>query len=535
MATKPHLLQASEAEAWVAVAEQLDAVPGEENAWLHRQEKERKEGPPAVVYALHTPKKHHPQSGVVKSLLVNLPDDLPQLSAVLTHPFVNGSGDRLVVAEGYYPDEGIYLECALPFSPVPVREAVELLDDLFCDFPFKDPRADRANLYAAIVTAICRRSYDIAPMIMFDKPKSGTGATLLAGLVAWLTTGKKAERLSYPTGELLEFEKRVAATCRSASGMVLMDNLSGTLKSSVLADLITADDTYDARLLGFSSNLTFDSKNFVLAGTANNVVMQAELVNRTLPIRLDAGVERPEHRSGFRYPDVKQHLIDNLGRFQNAALSLVHHWLEAGRPPASHLPQGLRRFPAWQRQTAAILEHCSIEGFAENVVEFEDRAVSQEEASIHPFIEWWWQTHQANPVGVKELAPAALGDPDDPDGEGMLVVRGTTDRVWRTNLSKIIKGWVDQTFELSDVTVKVATGPLVKNRYPTWFLQTPDSEVGAFPLLPDDTDVLVHEVHGFPSGPESESPFSGQKRACRSCGKPLLPDEQGPDCEGCAS
>ena len=533
----PNRASAAETEAWVAVAEVLDGVLGEENAWLYRQVKERKDAPPAVVYALRTPKKHHPQSGVVKSLLVNLPDDLPQLSAVVTHPFLNGSGDRLVVGEGYYAEEGIYLQYAQRFSPIPVEDAVALLDDLFCDFPFKD-RADRANLFAAIVTTICRRSYSIAPMIMFDKPKSGTGATLLAGLVAWLTTGKKAERLTYPSGELLEFEKRVAATCRSASGMVLMDNLSGTLSSSVLADLITADDTYDARMLGFSSNLTFDPKNFVLAGTANNVVMKAELVNRTLPIRLDAGVERPEHRSGFRHPDVKQHLIDNLGRFQNAALSLVHHWLEAGRPPASRLPQGLRRFPAWQRQTAAILEHCGIEGFAENVVEFEDRAVSQEEASIHPFVEWWWETHQSNPVGVKDLAATALGDPDEPDGEGMLVVRGTTDKQRRANLSKMIKGWVDQTFELSGTTVRVTAGPMVKNRYPTWFLQTPDSKVGAFPLLPNDTDVLVQgvqRVQGFPPGPESESAFSGQnrpKRTCRTCGKPLLPDEPGPDCEG---
>ena len=37
VAAEPEPIQASEVEAWVAVAEQLDAAEGEENAWLHRQ------------------------------------------------------------------------------------------------------------------------------------------------------------------------------------------------------------------------------------------------------------------------------------------------------------------------------------------------------------------------------------------------------------------------------------------------------------------------------------------------------------------
>ena len=192
---------------------------------------------------------------MTSALLINLPDDLPHLDAVITHPFLNGAGDRLVTEEGYHPEERVYLQNRIPFSPVPVTKAIADLDDLFHDFPFSDPEADRTNLYAAIVTRICRRSYDITPMFMFDKPKSGTGATLLANLVAVLTTGRKSERVTYCNGEMLEFEKRVAATCRAASGVVLLDNLSGVMSSAMLAELLTADDSFTARDLGTSRDL----------------------------------------------------------------------------------------------------------------------------------------------------------------------------------------------------------------------------------------------------------------------------------------
>ena len=523
-------------DAWQTAAAELDAALGHEHVWVSREVRQRKDQPALVNYVLHTPKRHHPQRTVTNALLINLPEDLPQLDAVMSHPFLSGAGNRLVIEEGYHPEERVYLQNHHPFAPVSVQQAVAELDDLFFDFPFADEKADRSNLYAAIVTRICRRSYAMAPMFMFDKPKSGTGATLLVSLVGLLTTGKHPERVTYCNGEMVEFEKRVAATCRAASGVVLLDNLSGTMTSAMLAELLTADDSFTARDLGTSRNLSFNPRNFVIMGTANNVTMTAELVNRTLPVRLNAGVERPDQRTGFRHPDVKDYLADNLPRLRDAALSLVHHWLELGRPAATELPQALRRYPAWQRQTAAILEAAGFTGFAGNAVEFEERAVTDAEAAQHPFVQWWWDTHQSNPVTIKDLAPVALGDPDDDDSEGMLKVKGTNDRIRRINLSKLLNTWLDQTYELEGVTVRVVSGPRYANRYATWVLQVPDSKVGAFPLLGPEPEAplhalhILHEIH---TPPKNESTDSRQKRACRSCGRPLLPDEQGPDCEDC--
>ena len=113
-------------------------------------------------------------------------------------------------------------------------------------------------------------------------------------------------------------------------------------------------------------------------------------------------------------------------------------------------------------------------------MEFEDRAITDAEAAQRPFVQWWWDTHQSNPVMAKDLALVALGDPNDDDSEGMLKVKGTNDKQRRANLTKLIKTWLDQTYELEGVTVRIIAGPLYANRYPTWILQVADASVGAF-------------------------------------------------------
>ena len=71
--------------------------------------------------------------------------------------------------------------------------------------------------------------------------------------------------------------------------------------------------------------------------------------------------------------------------------------------------------------------------------------MAEAEAAQHSFVPWWLETRQTNPVANKDLAPMALGNPSDEDSEGLLNVRGNTDRIRRANL---INSWLDQTHEL---------------------------------------------------------------------------------------
>ena len=139
---------------------------------------------------------------------------------------------------------------------------------------------------------------------------------------------------------------------------------------------------------------------------------------------------------------------------------------------------------------------------------------------------------------VKDLALVALGDPNDDDSEGMLKVKGTNDKQRRANLTKLIKTWLDQTYELESVTVRIVAGPLYANRYPTWILQVADASVGAFPLLPSEPEEPLQRLQtlqGLGTPAQNAVADSGRKRTCGRCGHRLLPDEAGPECEDCGS
>ena len=94
--------------------------------------------------------------------------------------------------------------------------------------------------------------------------------------------------------------------------------------------------------------------------------------------------------------------------------------------------------------------------------------------------------HMSNPVTGRELAPAALGDPDDDTDEGMLPILGTSEKARRTNLSKYVNRLLDQTFELDPVAVKLVSAKTPGAKYQEWMLQPVSS--------PAET-AAWHEMH----------------------------------------
>ncbi len=200
----------------------LGLIEGHEHGRVSRDVKPRRDEPPEVQYVLHNPKRRHPQRTVTDALFINPPEDLPHLDAVMSHPFLNASGDRLVTAEGCHPEERVYLQNKHPFAPVSIRPSRTWTTcSATSPSPIRRPTGP---------TSTRPSSRDLPPVLLhgpmfrFDKPKFGAGATLPVGLVSLLTAGKAPGRVTYCHGEMVEFEKRVAATCRDGTSAVLLDN-----------------------------------------------------------------------------------------------------------------------------------------------------------------------------------------------------------------------------------------------------------------------------------------------------------------------
>ena len=149
---------------------------------------------------------------------------------------------------------------------------------------------------------------------------------------------------------------RTAGECPPA--VVLLDNVSQTLDSENLAAVLTAD-TWSDRLLGQTRMVEVPNRALWLA-TANNPVVSRENARRSVRIRLDAAVERPWLRDGFRHCDLRAWVRAERGRLIAAVLTLVRGWIADGSPKGD---VRLGSFEAWSRVVGGILASAGVPGF----------------------------------------------------------------------------------------------------------------------------------------------------------------------------
>jgi hypothetical protein len=237
-----------------------------------------------------------------------------------------------------------------------------------------------------------------------------------------------------------EMRKRLTAKLLTAPPAILLDNIRGRLSSPSLAAALTATSWEDRRL-GVSETVTVPA-HCAWVATGNNPAVSTEIARRCVRIRLDARVDRPWTREGFRHLDLRAWMTAHRPQLVWAALTIAQAWLAAGRPSGTRVLGG---FESWSRVVGGILEHAELKGFLANLSEFYDQA-DVEGAAWRTFVAAWWERYGTEPVGVAELwqvvnpARAEDGDPVDLNlGDG-------NERSQRTRLGKALTGYRDRQF-----------------------------------------------------------------------------------------
>jgi putative DNA primase/helicase len=154
--------------------------------------------------------------------------------------------------------------------------------------------------------------------------------------------------------------------------------------------------------------------------TGNNVELSGEIARRTIPIRLDPGVERPEQRTGFAHPELSRWVSEHRATLVSACLSLIQAWLDAGSPEGTAT---LGSYESWARMVGGVLGVLGVSGFLggrERLYTDADR----ETADWCALCESWWSTYAGLPVTAKDVF-------------GVAQARGLLLSVWggRTNLA----------------------------------------------------------------------------------------------------
>jgi len=384
---------------------------------------------------------------LINNLLVSPKNPLPILVGIVEAPVFSAEG-KLQITPGYNPHTRTYFDDSSgiiipPVSEIPSeQEVIEarrlLIVEVLGDFPFVSD-SECAHALAMIILPFVREIIaGPTPFHLLEKPTPGTGATLLAELPGLIFTGRATTAMTEGRDED-EWRKRLFAKLRKGPSIIFIDNIRRRLDSASFSSALTAWPFWEDRVLGVSEILRVLVRAMWI-GSGNNPAVSNEVSRRTVRIRLDAKVDRPWLREGFRHPDLRSWVKQNRAQLIWACLTLVSHWVAAGRPRGK---QVLGMFEEWAQTLGGILETAGIHGFLGNLSEFYEQS-DEEGAAWRGFLEAWWESKHDRAARVKELLPIAsavdgleLGDGNEPSQ--------------RARLGKLLARMKDRIFQIGTV------------------------------------------------------------------------------------
>jgi hypothetical protein len=385
-----------------------------------------------------------PPKALAADLLAVPRDTLPRIRRLVRAPIFTAEG-RLLTTSGFDASSGIYV--ALPVDltlgaipPAPTAQEItaardQLVDELLKDFPFA-AAADRAHALALLLTLLLRECIpgDV-PLFIVSKSTPRTGAGLLVKVLSLIVDGTPvAPKTISPEEE--EMRKRLTAFLLASPSLILLDNLHGRLDSAALAAILTCGGDWSDRILGRTQEITVPVRAaFVVTG--NNPALSHEMAGRTVLTRLDARMEDPSTRTGFRHPDLEAWVRAERGPLLAAGLTLAQAWFAKGRPRASGVAFG--GFQAWAEILGGVLEVAGILGFLDNRRQLFDQA-DEENIIIKAFLMDWQGRYGTLPVATKELLEIAKTHPLD--------ITAKTDQGMLVRLGRLIGRLVDRWFTL---------------------------------------------------------------------------------------
>jgi len=281
---------------------------------------------------------------------------IPVLYGISRWPILRVDGS-LCTKPGYDLRTGLLYEpsCTVRVLESPskddARQAIESLLDLLVDFPFVEKRVHDTAWIATLLSIVGRAAIDgPVPLLLIDASDKGSGKTLLADLLAVIVLGKPAPRRTKPESPE-EWKKAMLSLALAALPLVLLDNVTGTLQSDALDAVLTGTE-FQERLLGANEECT-QRFHTVFAVTANNALISEDLVRRSLQVRIETGVERPEQRTNFRHPDLLRYALAHRAELLSAALTVLRAYFVAGCPKVAMRPMG--SYEEWSRVVRGAL------------------------------------------------------------------------------------------------------------------------------------------------------------------------------------
>ena len=279
-----------------------------------------------------------PSNELLEMILQHGHGPFPRVAGVINAPTMRPDG-TIFSAPGYdeatrlwYHPAGNLTLPDIPDKPTKdeARAALKVLNDLLIEVAFSKENnlqaLNRSVALAAILTAVLRGAFDLAPLFLFLAYAAGTGKSFLVDIIATIVSGRWCPVITYASTRE-EMEKRLGALLLEGAPLISIDNLSGDLKGDLLAQMVERP-LIKPRILGKSETPECEWRG-VLFATGNNVRLVGDMTRRGLICNLDAVEETPEERE-FKFNPIAMVSADR-GKYVGAALTIARAYRAAGK------------------------------------------------------------------------------------------------------------------------------------------------------------------------------------------------------------
>jgi hypothetical protein len=324
-------------------------------------------------------------------------DDMPAIEAVTEVPVLKPDG-TILCTPGLDRDTGVFYRPQQDFLPVddhPSEDdagmAARFLLEAIEDFPFKT-HSHRAAAIAGILTPFARYAFEgPAPLMLVDANCPGTGKGLLVDAMTFPFSGRKIARMPNPKNDE-ECRKKITSIALAGEPMVLIDNVSGPLGCGSLDAALTAT-TWSDRKLSLSEMTGPLPLLTTWYATVNNAILTADIPRRSLHIRLESKVEKPEERDDFKHPDLMRWVRRNRVKMVHACLAILRSYFAAGCPSQNFTQWG--SFEGWSKIVRGAVVWAALHDPFEARRELSSQA-DRESQILRMLIDGWQELQQAN-------------------------------------------------------------------------------------------------------------------------------------------
>ncbi len=344
-----------------------------------------------------------PPTWVVDGLLARSTwPSLPPLEAITEIPLTRRD-TTVIDTPGYDTATGILYRPRREYPHIPDRptaadlaRALDAIADVLWNVAFESP-AHYAAFLAAVLTPIARPAFDgPAPLFLFDAPTAGSGKGMLAKVAGLIGSGRWPAIAQFPKEED-ERKKAITTYVMAGDPIVSFDNVTGRLGGDALCTALT-EPVWTDRVLGASRKWSGPMRT-VFYATSNNAQLGTDMDRRAVHIRIDPGVERPEERTGFRYPNLLDHVRAVQPSLTAAAITVLRAYTAAGRPAQTFQTWG--SYESWASLVVGAVRFAGLSDPGETRLAL--RAADPDAEYIRALVNGWANLGGAKGITVRDV------------------------------------------------------------------------------------------------------------------------------------